>query len=219
VKLLVLVPAALLIAAGLFVTMALMVAPDGSRGDSLPERRVIEFDRVTLDSETRERDRRPPPPPPEPLEPPDPDLMRTDDLDELQPLPLDVAALDIDSVLDLDTGIALSDRLVDGRGSEVQPGYVPFSELTPVSRVPPQYPLRAHMQEIEGWVELSISIDERGAVEDVTVLDADPEGVFESAAVTAVRSWRFRPRIEDGRPSAVRARTTIRFAVQRGDDR
>ena len=70
-------------------------------------------------------------------------------------------------------------------------------------RLPVVYPKEAMEQCIEGWVLLRFSITELGAVENVEVVDAEPLGIFEKAAIEVVSKWEYPPRIEDGAPVAV----------------
>ena len=63
----------------------------------------------------------------------------------------------------------------------------------PVTRTAIRYPAVAEQQQIEGKVVLSITILPDGTVRDVRVVNARPNGVFESSAVQAVSKWRYRP--------------------------
>lgn len=78
---------------------------------------------------------------------------------------------------------------VAGRG----PVLVPLRELSRVSTSQPTYPEAALRTGTEGWVRLEFTVNERGRVSDVVVVDADPPGVFDNAATAALSRWRFRP--------------------------
>jgi protein TonB len=82
-----------------------------------------------------------------------------------------------------------------------------------ISRFPPQYPYRAQRRGIEGWVKVSLLITAQGTVQDVVVIEAEPEGVFDNAAIRAVSRWRFKPRIENGKAVAVRAEQMVTFQL------
>lgn len=56
----------------------------------------------------------------------------------------------------------------------------------------PVYPEHAREQGIEGSVTLIYNVAADGRVTEVEVHSAEPEGVFEEAALEAVRSWRYR---------------------------
>jgi periplasmic protein TonB len=65
-------------------------------------------------------------------------------------------------------------------------------EEAPVSQSLPPYPTAAIDRDIEGRVILSITIMPDGSVRDVRVVNAQPQGYFEAAAVRAVQTWRYR---------------------------
>lgn len=71
----------------------------------------------------------------------------------------------------------------------------------------PVYPDQAARLNLQGRVVLVLHIEETGAVSEVTVVAAQPEGYFEQSAVDAFRSARFSPAMKDGR--AVKAQVTI----------
>lgn len=85
--------------------------------------------------------------------------------------------------------------------------------LTAVSRMPPVYPMNAKRRNIEGWVRVRFVVDEDGEVDDVTILDEDPPGVFDRAVIDCVSDWRFRPGTVGGVPVRSAAETTIRFEL------
>ena len=65
--------------------------------------------------------------------------------------------------------------------------------LTPIKRVEPTYPADAARNQTEGFVEVEFTVGADGNVESVSVVNARPARTFESAAVTAVKKWTFRP--------------------------
>lgn len=73
-------------------------------------------------------------------------------------------------------------------------------EARPIVRIAPQYPIAAAREGIEGWVILSFSINETGGIEDVEVLEAEPKRVFNREAMRALRKWKYRPKIVEGKP-------------------
>lgn len=86
-------------------------------------------------------------------------------------------------------------------------------ELEPVATPEPVYPPQAFREGIEGWVEVDFTVNEQGVTRDVEVVASEPRGVFDAAAVAAVASWTYRPRIVNGRPLAERSTVTLRFKV------
>jgi TonB family protein len=62
-------------------------------------------------------------------------------------------------------------------------------ELIPLSTARPQMPAWACKQKIKGWVEVVFVVNTTGTVENVRIVDAQPRGVFESAAIESVSHW------------------------------
>ena len=93
--------------------------------------------------------------------------------------------------------------------------YVNESTLTRTRYVAPQFPQVARQRSIDGWVDLQFLVGIDGAVSDVAVVGAQPAGMFEDAALDAVRHWRYRPVMREGHAVSQRARVRVRFAVQR----
>lgn len=65
----------------------------------------------------------------------------------------------------------------------------------------PTYPARALLRGTEGWVELRFNLSAQGTTQDIVILDAEPEGVFERAALAAVKRWKYQPLLDyEGQP-------------------
>ncbi len=75
------------------------------------------------------------------------------------------------------------------------PRYYPASRLdrapVPLSEIAPEYPGEAGMR--KGLVALRVRINDRGGVDEVAVLRAEPEGLFERSALAAFSAARFSP--------------------------
>jgi TonB family protein len=65
------------------------------------------------------------------------------------------------------------------------------TEFSALIEVAPQYPAAAQAQGLEGHVDLSFTVSPFGTVEAATVTAAEPPGVFDQAALAAIRRWRF----------------------------
>lgn len=72
------------------------------------------------------------------------------------------------------------------------------AEYLPIVVIQPQYPQRALQRGIEGWCQVSFTVDENGGVQDAVVVDAEPPEIFDSAALRAVARFKFNPRTKDG---------------------
>jgi protein TonB len=81
------------------------------------------------------------------------------------------------------------------------------------SRTEVAYPARARSKGITGFVTLSLLITDKGDVERVKILEAQPDGVFEEAALEAVRDWKFEPATYKGKTVKVWARQRVQFKL------
>ncbi len=93
--------------------------------------------------------------------------------------------------------------------------YVSASSMTRTRYVSPQFPLDARRRGIDGWVDLQFVVNTDGSVGDLTIVGAQPVGIFEQAALDAVRNWRYLPVVRAGQAVSQRARVRLRFAMQR----
>lgn len=86
-------------------------------------------------------------------------------------------------------------------GTELDPPPRPLGDINP------EYPPDAGLQ--QGTVVLRLMIDSSGDVEDVVVLSATPEGLFETSAIAAFGKAKFSP----GRYLGIPVRSQITIAV------
>ena len=82
---------------------------------------------------------------------------------------------------------------------------------TALYEIKPVYP----EQGVEGNVVLLLLIDEAGAVKEASVVEANPEGIFEESALAAFREAHFAPAQKNGR--AVKSRLLIRVSYELDD--
>ena len=76
---------------------------------------------------------------------------------------------------------------------------------------PMQYPPRAKAKGIKGYVVLSLLIGVTGEIEQVTVSESFPDGVFDAAALQGVNQWKFQPAMYQGKAVRAWARQRVRF--------
>ena len=93
--------------------------------------------------------------------------------------------------------------------------YVSASSMTRTRYVAPQFPLDARQRGIDGWVDLQFVVNTDGSLGDLTIVGAQPVGIFEQAALDAVRHWHYQPVMRGGQAVSQRARVRLRFAMQR----
>ncbi len=83
----------------------------------------------------------------------------------------------------------------------------------PISCPRPQFPYRAKVRGVSGMVRVAFTVLENGLVENVEVIEAEPSGFFEEAALDAVRKWRFSPGKKQGTPMCTKMKSTIDFML------
>lgn len=80
-------------------------------------------------------------------------------------------------------------------------------------KVEPSYPQTARRAGLGGRVTLRAVIAEDGSVASVEVF-ASTNSLFDDAAVEAVRKWRYRPALMNGRPVRVYFSVVVNFIVR-----
>jgi TonB family protein len=78
----------------------------------------------------------------------------------------------------------------------------------------PEFPEAAREHDLTGFVDLEFTVLADGSVTNVTVLKAQPVGVFEKSAIAAVSHWRYRPIDRDGASVSQHARLRLNFAYK-----
>ncbi|MCG8588172.1 MAG: energy transducer TonB [Proteobacteria bacterium] len=166
---------------GLFFLMQSLIGME-ERRDEVKGGGAIEFVRLKRDSdlETKKRKKPEKQKPEEPPPPPELDMSRAQrpDTDLSNTTPIYSASLDL-------TGPALGVAPSD-------------SDVIPLVRVQPQYPVRAAERGIEGWVQVTFTISAAGTVKDPVVTAAQPSSIFNRAAIRAIRKWKYNPKVVDG---------------------
>ncbi len=57
----------------------------------------------------------------------------------------------------------------------------------------PEYPRGAERRGIEGYAVVEYTVNADGVVENATVVEANPEGVFDRAVLRAIEGWAYAP--------------------------
>lgn len=83
------------------------------------------------------------------------------------------------------------------------------AEKTLLTRVEPQYPEAARQQKIQGNVVLDVHVAADGSVQDVQVVGGPPQ--LAPSAIAAVKQWKFRPSLFNGRPAEMQTRISLNF--------
>lgn len=169
---------------GLFVLMKTLVTGDGYEIEEALKSAQIDFVRVKRDEEVNTKERMPERPKQNDPEPPPPPLTSQ------RPSAPDATnlAMALPGFDDIELGNLAFGAPTDG-------------DVLPIVRVPPQYPRRALSRGVEGWVLLEFTVTKAGAVENPIVLRADPESIFDNAAIRAVSRWKYKPQTISGQPA------------------
>lgn len=89
------------------------------------------------------------------------------------------------------------------------------TDVIPLVRIAPEYPPRALRRGVEGWVQVQFTITATGAVKDAIVVAAEPQGLFDEAALRSIARWRYNPKVEGGvAVERVGVQTVIRFVLE-----
>jgi TonB family protein len=88
------------------------------------------------------------------------------------------------------------------------------ADVIPAVRIAPNYPDLALRRRREGWVQMQFDITDMGTVANArAVSSSDP--MFDEAALTALRQWRYTPKFDSGLPVArLGVQTIIRFELE-----
>ncbi|RMF14204.1 MAG: TonB family protein [Alphaproteobacteria bacterium] len=73
-------------------------------------------------------------------------------------------------------------------------------DYLPIYRTTPIYPSAAAQRGTQGYVVVSLTVTKEGRVADIKVIEGNPPGAFERAAIAAARRFRYAPRFHDGKP-------------------
>ncbi|HHF3250036.1 TPA: energy transducer TonB [Vibrio alginolyticus] len=186
-RLLLALPASLLISVSLFSFMAWMVDKANQRAPEASE--AVRFDMVMVENEADvQRRQRSVPEQPEPPQAPEPmDLSQADTQMEPMSQMTPVSALGLNTALE---GIAISAPNLKGTMGNQQ--------ALPLYRVDPRYPSKALKRRVEGYVIMRFTIDATGRPKDIEVIEAEPERMFEREAIRALKKWKYQPKVEDG---------------------
>lgn len=190
--------------------MQLMIS-NNQKGVNKPKSlQMTEFVRLKKETELKQKDRTVPDEPPPPEERPAPPEIKMDQVNvNNMPTPqMDMPNLDIPLQSSRFSGSVLT-------GVNMGSPAGISGNVTPLVRIPPRYPMRAASRRIEGWVKVEFTITEQGTVKDAAVVDSQPSNIFNSAALKAIRRWKFKPKVIDGESFEQRAVQVLQFKLSK----
>lgn len=169
----------------LFSFMAFLVSSGDRNKEEQLENIIVEVNTTPPKSQAERRQRVPPPPPPPPKTPPKPQAPEPETNNNSGGLTFNMPGVQL----------AGANAGMSAPGA----GFGRDGDATPIVRIEPKYPIQAARDGKEGWVTLSFTINEIGGVEDVTVIEAEPKRVFDKEAKRALRKWKYKPKVVDGK--------------------
>ena len=149
----------------------------------------IDFSPVKLDEDINQKQRRIPKKPPPPKDPPPPPKMNVQQNQNV------VNNMPTPNVPALDLGIG-GDGPFLGVGGGVDMGK--DGGIIPIVTIQPNYPRKAAIAKIEGWVEMQFTITEGGTVINPKVVNSKPVRIFDREAIRAILKYKFKPKVVDG---------------------
>lgn len=170
----------------LFSFMAFLISSTDRKEEEKLENIIVEVNTTPPKSSAEQRRRVPPPPPPPPKVPPKPQAPEPEANNDTGGLTFNMPGVQL----------AGANAGISAPGA----GFGRDGDATPIVRIEPKYPIKAARDGKEGWVKLSFTINEIGGVEDVKVIDADPKRLFDKEARRALKKWKYKPKVVDGKP-------------------
>ena len=174
-----------LISFALFAIMASLVATEDVYIEEIDDWAIITIINQPQDSEVHRKNRTLAPPP-KIITQPKSNMKVDAKQQKTKSLPVHVSMTEIN----LDMG--LSDQ-------EFAIGIIKDTQAMPIYRSLPRYPIAAARNKIKGWVKLSFSINRHGEVEDIAIIESEPEVIFDQAAIDALKHWRYKPQLNKGK--------------------
>ena len=178
----------------LWLMRSVIANPDAAT-DSGIKGVVVDFVKVQEDQEVQIKQLKPKPPPPPDQPPPN---MPKPTFDSDVSTGVEIGAVDVNVDVTIEGG-----------------GFSHDGEYLPIVKVAPIYPRRAQTRGIEGFVLLEFVVTATGAVRDPVVVEAEPPGIFDRAAINAALKFKYKPKVVNGAPIEVAGvRNLIKFELQ-----
>ena len=196
----------LTISLGLFWLMQAMIMNNQQGFEKTKPLHMVDFIRLKRESELNTKDRTKHEKPPEKRPPPPKMEMHQAQVNKAVPK-MDMPNLNVPLQSNRFSGSLLS-------GLQIGAGNI-STNVIPLVRIPPRYPMRAATRRIEGWVKVEFTITKIGTVKDAVVVDAQPKHTFDQAALRAIRRWKFKAKVIDGDAFEQRAMQILQFKLSR----
>lgn len=198
----------------LFWCMQAMISNNQHELKQSKSLQMTEFVRLKRDTKLLTKDRVVPKKPP-PKKRPQPPEMQEQKVPVNHNIPrIDIPRLDIP--YDWFKESLIGDvQIGQGQIEQKQIGVQISTNVIPLFRIPPRYPMRAANRRIEGWVKIEFTITKEGTVKDAVVIDAKPKKIFNKAALKAIGRWKFKAKVLDGEVFEQRAIQVLKFKLSK----
>lgn len=192
----------------LFWLMQMMISNNRQGFNETSNLQMTEFVRLKRNTKIQTKDRNIPDEPPPEKRPPPPKMQQQQvNVTQTNVTAIDMPHLDIPLQTSGFTGSVINGVQI-GRGAI-------SSNVIPLVRIPPRYPMRAANRRIEGWVKVEFTITEEGTVKDAVVVDAQPGKIFNRSALQAIKRWKFKAKIIGGEAFEQRAVQVLQFKLSK----
>lgn len=121
-----------------------------------------------------------------------------------------LAGAQTSALAELTAEIGYQNRLANARLGRIDL-QLPLSKLQAISQISPEYPKRAATKGITGWASVEFTVSPGGEVVDAKISESS-NNLFDRAALSAIKRWRFEPYMQDGR--AVPVKSGLRFSFE-----
>lgn len=196
------------IALALFWAMQYMISNNQQGLKKTDNLRMTEFVRLKRDSQIKSKDRLVPNKPKPKKRPAQPQMqMHSAQVSKAQIPEMDMPNLDIPLQSSSFSGSVLT-------GIQVGAGKI-STNVIPLVKIPPIYPMRAANRRIEGWVKVEFTITKEGTVKDAVVVDSKPGSIFNRSALKAIKRWKFKPHTIAGEAYERRASQILSYELSR----
>lgn len=202
-RLLLSISVSIIIVIALFTLLASLTQTKNEFAKKGGPSKAFDFIRHQEDSDLMNRSRRKPKPPKEKLPPPTPKLNIAQDIPKPQ---LSAQSIQMPE-------LALSHQFKGDLLVGANVGSLSM-EVIPLVRVAPIYPKRALRTRQEGSVTLRFIINPDGTVRNVSVKNSKPKRIFDAAAIRAIKRWKFKPKLQNGKAVSQQGEQTIIFSLQ-----
>jgi len=189
----------------LFIGMHWLVNSSNHDKPGDDENISIDFSPVKIDEDTNIKKRALPKKPPPPKNPPPPPKMNVTTNQQVinrMPTPM-VPALDL--------GVGGDGPFLGAMGAGID--MTKDGGIIPIVTIAPNYPRKAAIAKIEGWVEIEFTITEGGTVINPKVIASKPVRIFNREALRAILKYKFKAKIVDGVAMTQLATQKIEFKL------